>query len=474
MQNSSFKEVMMQDVKKQQDFSPLQNKIEEIFEQKYRDETPTGLRSREEALKLFRKEGFPTQQLEAWRSTDLSSILNDDYYIVSPECRGKVNTESYHCTVKDIDTHEVSVVNGFCFRKELTRLDNGVIYGSLAEAMKEVPELVEQYYGKYVKHFDGFSSLNEALWLDGVFVFVPDNVTLERPIQMLNAYSHDEQLLVSIRNLIVVGKGSALSVLHCDDSLNQQRVLSNTVTEVYMSEYSELNYYKLQNINNKTAIINRMMFHQEELSRLNANQVSLNGGLLRNDIHTRLSGRKADADISGAYLIDKNQFIDNRVYVHHAVSECTSNQELRGVLDDYAETVFNGHILVDKDAQKTVAEQSCRNILVSDKAKIETQPFLEIYADDVKCSHGASVGQLDNEALFYLRSRGISETNARTLLMYAFVAGVLNKIKIEPLKERYADMIKRRLSGELGICGQCVLDCSIKEKMEKLNNLRLF
>lgn len=455
-----------------QNNTKLEQRLQTFFEAHYQDITRR-FPERTAAFQQFLEEGFPTKRLEAWRNSDLEQTLNDDYRFVAPDDREKLLTNGFHCSVPGMNVHEIVMTNGFA-KKELTKLENGVIYGSLQEAMAQYPEIVSKYFGKYNQHLDGFSSLNDAFWLDGAFVFVPDNVVLEQPLQMLNAYNWNEQLFLSLRNLIVLGKNSRITMLHCDDSLNDLRVLSNSTGEVFMDENSEMDYYKLQNINNKTAIVNRMMFHQEAGSRLNASQISLNGGFLRNDVRVKLAGKTADADVSGAYLMDKNQTIDNHVYIHHAVSDCTSNQEFRGVLDDYASTVFNGHVLVDKDAQKTAAQQSCRHILISDKAKVEAQPFLEIYADDVKCSHGASVGQLDREALFYLRSRGIDENNARMLLMYAFVSAVLEKIKIEPLKERFEDMMKRRLNGNLGICGQCVLDCSVKEKMEQLEGLKLF
>ena len=452
-------------MKKQIHMETLEHRIKSLFNQQYRhfaesDSVAGAIRLA--AFGRFEEAGFPTQKLEAWKNTDLSRVLKDDYCILSPDRRQDVENCQFHCDIKGLAGYEIPVINGLCNNKKLNVLQNGIVFGSLSVAMKEAPELVKPHFGQYAKNLDGLSALNDALWLDGVFLYLPDNVILERPVQMMNVYNSQQNLFVSVRNLVLVGKNSKVTLLHCDDSTNHQRIFSNTVTEVNIAQNAEIEYYKLQNINNETAIINRMMFHQEAGSRLNVNQISLNGGLLRNDIHTRLSGEYAEAEISGAYLMDKNQFIDNHIFIHHAMPHCTSRQEFRGVLDDYAGTLFNGHVLVDKDAQKTQAFQSCRNIAVSDKAKIETQPFLEIYADDVKCSHGASVGQLDNEALFYLRSRGIDEDHARTLLMYAFVVGILDKIQIAPLKERYADMIKGRLSGNLGICEQCVLECSLK------------
>jgi Fe-S cluster assembly protein SufD len=178
-------------------------------------------------------------------------------------------------------------------------------------------------------------------------------------------------------------------------------------------------------------------------------------------------GENAAANIYGVYLMDRNQHIDNQVLIDHAVPRCQSNELFKGILDDHASGVFNGHVLVRKDAQQTNAYQTNKNILLTDKASIDSKPFLEIYADDVKCSHGATVGQLDNDAMFYIRSRGISESNARILLMYAFAAEVVNKITIPELRQRIDDMVKKRLRGELSYCDQCVLHCSTQEK--KLN-----
>ncbi len=239
--------------------------------------------------------------------------------------------------------------------------------------------------------------------------------------------------------------------------------LSNTVTEVFIDEGAKLNHNKLQNINNDTTIINSTYFHQEANSELLYDVISLNGGLIRNNTYAKLNGEGCDANIYGLYLMDKTQHIDNYTYIDHVKPNCTSKKFFKGILDEKSSGVFNGHVLVRKDAQKTSAIQKNQNILLTDTAKIDTKPFLEIYADDVKCSHGATVGQLDTEALFYLRSRGIELRNAELLLMYAFAAEVINYISIKALSTRIDDMVKKRLRGELSVCEQCVLHCSSQE-----------
>jgi Fe-S cluster assembly protein SufD len=235
------------------------------------------------------------------------------------------------------------------------------------------------------------------------------------------------------------------------------------VTEVFLDRDATLDHYKLQNKDSHSTLINTIYFRQSEESSLSSNSISLNGGIIRNNSVVKLEGENASAEITGLYLMDRNQHIDNRVFVDHAVPHCQSNELFKGVLDDHATGVFNGHVLVRRDAQQTIAYQRNSNILLTDKATIDTRPFLEIYADDVKCSHGATVGQLDANALFYIRSRGISEASAKILLMYAFAAEIINKIGIPELRQRIDDMVKKRLRGELSYCDQCVLHCSSQE-----------
>jgi Fe-S cluster assembly protein SufD len=345
----------------------------------------------------------------------------------------------------------------------ITRND-GTIIGSLAMAMKEHPELVEAYFTRFDMYTrNGMEALNTAFAQDGIFIYVPDHVHIDQPVQMVNMIDHDRRLFLQNRNIIILGRNSSLTLVHCDDSLNHQTSLTNTITEVYLGEQASIDHYKLQNINNHSSVVNSSWFHQEKGSRLSTNVIVLNGGLIRNDIYVKMNGESCDSSIHGLYLVDKDQHVDNEVYVEHFKPNGTSTQLFKGIIDDQARAVFNGHILVHRYAQKTSAYQSNRNLLLTDKAVVNTKPFLEIYADDVKCSHGATVGQLDQDALFYFRSRGLSRENARLLLMYAFAAEVINKISIEALKLRIDDLVKKRLRGELSICDQCVLNCRTKE-----------
>lgn len=428
---------------------------------------------REEALLSFVETGFPETRLEKWKNTDLSKVLERDYlFPIEPLSKDEVEKEKFRCEVPGFDTLSVTVLNGWFVNqgKAMTSYDNGVIIGSLRSAFEQFPKLIEDHYGRYCNFKNnGLTALNAALAIDGIFIYVPDNVVVEKTIQMVSVINMPEDSMIQLRNLIILGKNSKLRLVQCDDSIDDHRSFNNSVSEFFVDKGATLGHYKLQNINDRSTLINTSWFNVEQDGNLSSNGISLNGGLIRNESFARLGGRGSHADMLGLYLMDRNQHIDNQVFVDHAMPDCTSNELFKGILDDHASGVFNGHIMVRKDAQRTNAYQNNKNILISDKAVIDTKPFLEIYADDVKCSHGATVGQLDAEAMFYLRSRGISYENARMLLMYAFAAEIVNKISIESLRSRIDDLVKKRLRGELSICDQCVLHCSAQEQKMTFN-----
>jgi len=343
-------------------------------------------------------------------------------------------------------------------------LGNGIILGSLAEAMKKYPELVGKHLGHYTSAaLSSFTALNTAFAMDGIFIYVPDGVKSPKPVQMINVIHHNENLFLQSRNLVILGNGSRMSIVHCDDSYNHQASFSNIVTEVHLDEGASLDHYKLQNLNNNSTLISSVYFQLEASANLESHYLSLNGGLIRNNINLLFNGPHSNANMNGLYLMDSKQHIDNHLFIDHANPNCNSSELFKGILDENASGVFNGHVLVRRDAQKTNAYQSNRNILLTDNAKVNSKPFLEIYADDVKCSHGSTTGQLDQDSLFYLRQRGIGEESARMLLMYAFADEVIRKIDIPALRYRVEDMVKKRLQGELQICEQCVLHCSTPE-----------
>lgn len=422
---------------------------------------------RNRAIELFKEKGFPTKKQEDWRFTDLSPLLQQDF-VLNFESRSKAFDISsiFQCDVYDLDTFSVAVLNGWYVYKKapLTEMPDGTIIGSLAKAMEIYPELIEKHYGKAANmEANPMNALNTAFAQDGLFIYVPDNVKVDKPIQSISIVDEKLPSFVQPRNLIILGKNSALTYVHCEHSITHSVNFTNSTSEFFLEEGANLEHYVIQNKGKNSALINNISFNLQGSSQVKSNTITLNGGFTRNNIQAALLAPKADCDLKGLYLVDRVQHVDNHVFVDHASPLCTSNQLFKGILDDEARAVFSGKILVRKDAQQTNAFQNNRNILLTDDARVNTKPFLEIYADDVKCSHGATVGQLDPEAMFYLRSRGLCERTARQLLMYAFAAEVVNEISIEPLRDRINTMVDKRLRGELSICDQCVLHCNSKE-----------
>jgi Fe-S cluster assembly protein SufD len=423
---------------------------------------------RKEAMTQFMTTGFPSSSDEKWRNTEIEAFTEENFqYYLTPMEPERDIEDMFRCEVHNFDTEIISLLNGWCADKKpgLKTLPNGIVYGSLRQTMQYFPEIVARNYGKIADfRSNGFVSINTAMVQDGVFIYVPDGVEAEKTLQMIKMIDRRESLFVQSRNLIVLGKNSKLSLMHCDDSINHFKSLINTVTEVFIGENAHFELYKLQNLNNQSGLVNSTFIRQEANSTVKTNTLTFNCGMIRNNITVDLQGENAHADVLGLYLMDKKQHIDNQIYINHNAPHCSSNEKFKGILDDEASAVFNGYIHVARNAQKTNAYQNNNNILLKPTATINTMPFLEIYADDVKCSHGATIGQLDQEAMFYMRSRGISSSNARLLLMYAFAADIINQISIEPLRQRIDDMVKKRLRGELSVCEKCVLHCGMPEK----------
>ncbi len=421
---------------------------------------------RDDAIRRFQELGFPTTKLEAWKHTDLKESFAKEYDVVLKADDAVDVQKVFRCNIPHLDTAIMGQLNGEYVSKDvpLMTLGNGIIMGSLAEAMKKYPALIEAHLGKYADSVtDSFTALNTAFSRDGVFIYVPDNVKSPKPVQIINVIHHDENLFLQSRNLIVLGKNSRLSLVHCDDSYNHQPSFSNVVTEIHLGEHAFMDHYKLQNLNNSSTLISSVYFQLEAAAGLESHYISLNGGLLRNNLRLRFNGPHGNANIYGIYLMDRKQHTDNQVFVDHAFPDCTSGELFKGILDEHSSAVFNGHVLVERNAVRTNAYQSNRNILLTETAKINSKPFLEIYNDDVKCSHGSTTGQLDQDAMYYLRQRGIGEESARMLLMYAYADEVIGKIAIDPLRRRVEDMVKKRLQGELQICEACVLHCNTPE-----------
>ncbi len=421
-------------------------------------------RLRKEAIASFRKSGFPRRKEEDYKYTHLEPVfdgeLNFDFH---PRGIQFDEGDLFRCDVPMLDATVLTVLNGFFYHpgeEAITELDNGIIYGSLRAATQMYPELVEKHLGKHAQtEEEPFVALNTAFSQDGVFVYVPDGVRMEKPIQIIHLLLSDKELMVQHRNLFVLGRNASGQVIICDHTLSPHMFLTNSVTEVHAGENADLDLLRLQNEHNNSCQVTNTWIRQERDARCQHSTVVLHGGLIRNNLRIDLEGEGADTHALGLFLTDKMQHVDNHTIINHRFPHCTSNQYYKGVLDDISTGAFSGKIHVHPDAQKTEAYQTNNNILLTDTAKMNTKPRLEIYADDVKCSHGATVGQLDEDALFYLQSRGIAKDESRLMLMDAFAWDVISKIKHPSLQERITDLVGKRLRGELSRCNNCAMHC---------------
>ncbi|MDR1847074.1 MAG: Fe-S cluster assembly protein SufD [Bacteroidales bacterium] len=295
---------------------------------------------------------------------------------------------------------------------------------------------------------------------------IPDNIHLKLPLQMVNVLSDKQD--IQTQTQIRIGKGSKVQFIHCDDSLGEQEAKSVNAIDVFLDTDSAFDYYKMENLNNDSSIETNVNFHLSQGSQLTTYGFSLNGRHIGNMLNVYLNEPHSTADLNGLYLMDRQQKVETVVNVFHMAETCRSKQLFKGILDDAAQATFLGHVFVNHASKGTEAMQINKNILLTDKAKVNARPFLEIYNDDVKCSHGATTGQLDEDAMFYLRSRGISFRSARMLLMYAFCREVLTTSNIEPLKESIGEIIKMRLQGELSACTNCVFQCAAAHSINEL------
>jgi len=416
----------------------------------------------DKGIEDFIKLGFPEKKSERYKYTFLEPFFNKEYFqLLEPDNFNFNVNEIFTCGIPDLNTDVVLLVNGFYYHMNPINgnWNNNIWIGSLAKAVIEKPELIQKYLGKSSSHDDGLIALNSAYFIDGIFVHIPENVHLEKPLQIINVLLSEKDLLVHQRNFILLEKNSSADIVICDHTLSQKNFLTNSVTEIYVEENAQFNQTCLQNEHNDSVKVSSVFIQQGQNSQVKYNTITLHGGVVRNNLKVILDGEGAENNTSGLFITDKTQHVDNYFFINHAKPNCKSNQLIKGILDDQSTGSFNGRILVSRDAQKTSAYQKNNNLLLTSNAKMNTRPQLEIYADDVKCSHGATVGQLDQEALFYLRSRGIGKEESRLLLIFAFAHEIINSIQLQPLKDRVDDLVNKRLRGELTKCENCLINC---------------
>ena len=416
---------------------------------------------RDEAYENFKSLGFPTKKVERYKYTDIEKLFEPNYGLNLNRLDIPVNPyDAFRCDVPNLSTSLYFVVNDAFYKKSEPKalLPEGVIVDSLKNQAERNPELIAKYYAKLAKtDEDAITALNTMLAQDGLLVYVPKNVVVDRAIQVINILRSDVDMMVNRRVLIVVEEGAEAKLLFCDHAADDRNFLATQVIEAYVGRNASLDLYCLEETHAKNVRVSNLYIDQQADSRLNHNVITLHNGVTRNRVDLSLSGEGAECVLNGCVIADKEQHVDNNTVIDHKVEHCTSSQLYKYVLDEKATGAFAGRVLVRHGAQKTSSEMRNQNICATREARMFTQPMLEIYADDVKCSHGSTVGQLNDAAMFYMRQRGISEKEAKLLLEFAFVNEVIDTIKLEPLRDRLHHLVEKRFRGELSKCEGCKL-----------------
>ena len=437
---------------------------------------------RDQAFEDFKAQGFPSKRVERYKYTDIQKLFEPDYGVNLSRLQIPVDPyETFRCDVPNLSTSLYFVVNDMFYsgeRREVRgeriplanpQLPEGVIVGSLKDHLSLHSPLsthLSKYYAKLAKTSeDAVTALNTMLAQDGLLVYVPKNVKVDRAIQVINILKATPQnaqrqvpdLMVNRRVLIILEEGAEIKMLFCDHAADDRNFLATQVIEAFVGDNASLDLYCLEETHYKNVRVSNVYIDQQANSRVNHNVITLHNGVTRNKLDLTFSGEGAECACYGCVIADKEQHVDNNTLITHKVSHCTSNELYKYVLDDKSTGAFAGRVLVEHGAQKTTSQMTNQNLTATKEARMYTQPMLEIYADDVKCAHGSTVGQLNDAALFYMRQRGISLKEARTLLQNAFINEVIDKMQLEPLRDRLHHLVEKRFRGELNKCEGCRL-----------------
>jgi Fe-S cluster assembly protein SufD len=407
---------------------------------------------RTEAIKTFETEGFPTKREEDWKYTSLNSVLKHDYSVFPKHENALEFKDVKKYFIHEIDSYKIIFIDGK-YSSHLSQTTHDGLDVCLMSAALNKPKyrlIIENYFNKIARK-DGLSSLNTAFSAEGAYIHIPKNKLVEKPIQIIHFSTGNEAaILLQPRNLIVVNENSHVQIIERHQSLTDNPVLTNSVTEIFTNKRAIVDYYKIQNDRESASLIDNTFINQRQESIAKVHTFSFGGKLIRNNLNFYQNGERIDSTMKGITIIGNKQHVDHNTLVHHIEPNCESHQDYKGIFNDSSTGVFNGKVVVEREAQKTNAFQANNNILISNKATINTKPQLEIFADDVKCSHGCTIGQLDDSAMFYLRSRGIPEKEARALLMFAFSNNVLDSVKIPEIKNRITKIIANKIGVNIG------------------------
>ena len=413
---------------------------------------------RTSAIKNFENKGFPTKKEESWKYTSLNSILKNDFSVFPKNENILEFADLKKYFLHEIDTYKLVFIDGVfsSFLSATTHDGLDICLMSSALNKPKYKMVIDNYFNKIANLDESLTSLNTAFANEGAYINIPKSKVVDKPIEIMYFSTGSEAaLLVQPRNLIVVGENSHVQIIERHQSLNESRIesgpgLTNSVTEIFAQKRAIVDYYKIQNDNLEANLIDNTYVSQKQETNVSVNTFSFGGNLTRNNLNFYHFGERIISNLNGITIIGDKQHVDHYTLVQHSTPNCESHQDYKGIFSDRSTGVFNGKIYVEREAQKTNAFQKSNNILLSDKATINAKPQLEIFADDVKCSHGCTIGQLDETAMFYMQQRGIPMKEAKALLMYAFSNAVIESIKIPELKQRITKIIATRLGVKMG------------------------
>lgn len=408
---------------------------------------------RNHAIKNFENKGFPTKKEEAWKYTSLNAILKNDFSVFPKKDNAIEFKDVKKYFLHEIDTYKLVFIDGIfsSFLSSTTHDGLDVCLMSSALTKPKYKMAIDSYFNQIASKEESLTSLNTAFSLEGAYINIPKSKVVEKPIEIIYFSTGTEAaLMVQPRNLIVVGENAHVQIVERHQSLNSNPVLTNSVTEIFAQKRAIVDYYKIQNDVQTANLIDNTYIAQKQESRVAVHTFSFGGNITRNNLNFYHQGERIDSTLKGITIIGDKQHVDHYTLVQHATPNCESHQNYKTILNDSSTGVFNGKIFVEKEAQKTDAFQQNNNILIGDKATINAKPQLEIFADDVKCSHGCTIGQLDESAMFYMQQRGIPKKEAKALLMYAFTSEVTNSVKIPELKAKIARIIADKLGVNMG------------------------
>jgi Fe-S cluster assembly protein SufD len=419
--------------------------------------------ARNAAFEIFSRIGFPTSSQEDYRHSNIILAFDADLGLNLRNILIPVNPyDAFKCDVPDLSTHLYFLINDRYYNKiqPVENLPKGVFIGCMQTFSEKYPDIFAAHYAKIADYSNnGTVAYNTMFAQDGFVVYVPKNTVVDKPLQLINILRGSVDLNVNRRILIIAEENAQVKILTCDHTVDNVNFVVTQVTEIFAASSSQIDFYELEDNSAKVTRFHSLFCEQKEHSTVTTSGITLHNGYTRNNYRFRLLGKHAEAHVGGLAICDKTQHIDNFVFLDHVAPHCTSSELFKTILDDNATGVFCGKILVEKDAQKTQAYQTNRNLCASENARMFSKPQLEIYADDVKCSHGLTTGHLNDDALFYMRARGIDKDEARLLLMVAFTRDVVDLVRIDSLQERLVHLIDKRFRGDLMRCGNCGIMC---------------